>query len=240
MLLIPGPAWGLGGTGEPGAPITHLPLRSPGGKGVCWSWRRRAAGLRRSHFSHQKQLRFPGPPSCPLPGAVSPQEQQRGRGWAPRAPSRQRGAGWQSRVPSAVFMQTLQNLLANEVGTCVPWDFLPGFGQPHLSGTRGHLRGDRSCSDSPSSHPHVPHPAPAKEKLRQSGTDPSPLALEFHRGFGRLDVPMEPPGPGDTCDPWRWLLSQPRLQRGTQRWDRDTKSWRDGSGCSRPTQSPWS
>lgn len=124
MLLIPGPAWGLGGTGEPGAPITHLPLRSPGGKGVCWSWRRRAVGLRRSHFSHQKQLRFPGPPSCPLPGAVSPQEQQRGQGWAPRAPSWQRGAGWQSRVPSAVFMQTLQNLLANEVGTCVPWDFL--------------------------------------------------------------------------------------------------------------------
>lgn len=118
--------------------------------------------------------------------------------------------------------------------------FLPGFGQPHLSGTRGHLRGDRSCSDSPSSHPHVPHPAPAKEKLRQSGTDPSPLALELHRGFGRLDVPMEPPGPGDTCDPWRWLLSQPRLQRGTQRWDSDTKSWREGSGCSRPTQSPWS
>lgn len=51
-------------------------------------------------------------------------------------------------------------------------------------------------------------------KLRQTGTDPPPLAQSSTRVLGIWMFPMEPPGPGDMCDPRRWLVSQPRLQRG--------------------------
>lgn len=82
----PAPAWGPGGTGESRSTHHFPPLWSPTAKGLCWSWGGTAVGVRRSHFCHQKQLRLPGTPSCPLPGACVPPGTAAGSGVGPTCP----------------------------------------------------------------------------------------------------------------------------------------------------------
>lgn len=86
-------------------------------------------GLRRSHFSHQKQLKLSEPPSCPLPGACVSSRPAAGSGMDPMCTQlAQRGRMAEPYSQGCVYIchvyVDLTKTASKSDGNCVPWDFL--------------------------------------------------------------------------------------------------------------------